>query len=93
MGQTVFVEPASAKEYSVKIDYSGQAQEKEVEELTRDYCSSLKVGDMFSYYDLRDFLLSSGLEIKRLYISCEAQSRADVNEYCVVDIREVCKYE
>lgn len=93
MGQTVFVEPASAKEYSIKIDYSGQAQEKEVEELTRDYCSSLKVGDMFSYYDLREFLLSSGLEIKRIYISCEAQSGVDVNEYCVVDIREVCKYE
>lgn len=93
MGQTVYVEAATAKEYSVKIDYTGQAQEKEVEDCTRDYCSSLRVGDMFSFYDLRDYLLSSGLEIKRLDISYEAQSRADVNEYCVVDIKEVCRYE
>lgn len=93
MGQTIFVEAATEKEYSLKISYSGQAQIQDIEQFTRDYCSSLRVGDMFSFYDLRDYLLSAGLEIKRLNISYEAQSRADVNEYCVVDIKEVCRYE
>lgn len=93
MGQTVYVEAATAKEYSVKISYLGEAQIQEIEQLARDYCSSLRVGDMFSFYDLRDYLLSSGLEIKKLDISYDAQSRADVNEYCVVDIEEVSKYE
>lgn len=93
MGKTIFVEPATEKEYSLKISYSGQAQIQDIEQFTRDYCSSLRVGDMFSFYDLRDYLLSAGLEIKRLNISYEAQSRADVNEYCVVDIKEVYRYE
>ena len=93
MGQSISVCAATPREYVVNINYVGQANEKEIEQRTRDYCSSLRVGDMFSLSYLRDYLLYCGLDIDRLDIGLEAQGRANVNEYCVIDIKEVRRYE
>lgn len=93
MGKNVVVSIARPHELTLRIHYTGNESPNRVEKKIYEYCACLRVGDDISCYDLKEYLLACGLDIKSINIYCDNYKKTYSGYYPVVYLKEVVQYE